>query len=81
MATRQERRAAVERYAEARRALDENSIAEYMAGIDYETGTFRRLNRDVWEAEPGVPWWHRWLIDHRILRELDYWQRMRGTPR
>jgi hypothetical protein len=67
------------RYAQARRALCLNSIEDYAAGINYETARFRELNRDVWEAEPGVPRWRRWLIDRRILRELDYWNRMGGT--
>jgi hypothetical protein len=38
---------------------------------------FLRLNREVAEAERGVSWWRRWLISRRILRELDYWNRMR----
>ncbi len=72
-------RAAAERYAKARRALDTNAIEDYAAGIDYETPEFLRLNRAVFDAERGVPWWRRALIDRRILRELDYWNRMRGA--
>jgi hypothetical protein len=71
------RQAAIERYTNARRALCENSIADYTAGIGYETPEFLRLNRAVSEAEAAVPWWRRWLIDRRILRELGYWERMR----
>ncbi len=69
-------RAAIERYTQARRALDLNSITDYDAGINEETPEFLRLNREVIEAERGVSWWRRALIDRRILRELDYWARM-----
>jgi len=70
------RRAAIERYAAASRALDLNSITEYAAGILDETPEFLELNQEVADAEAGVPWWRRALIDRRILRELDYWARM-----
>jgi hypothetical protein len=70
------KQAAVERYMKARRALDENAIRDYHAGIDWETPEFLRLNRAVFEAGRGVPWWRRWLIDRRVERELDYWNRM-----
>jgi len=70
------KQAAIERYTKARRALDVNAIEEYEAGIDWETPEFLRLNREVAGAERGVSWWRRWLIDRRILRELDYWNRM-----
>jgi hypothetical protein len=56
-------------------------MAEYAAGIDHETPEFLRLNRDVWEAEPGVARWRRWLITRRVLRELGYWRHMRGDAR
>jgi hypothetical protein len=68
-----------QRYARARRALCLNSIADYAAGVVWETDEFLRFNRAVAEAERGVPWWRRWWIDRRILRELDYWNRMGGT--
>jgi hypothetical protein len=64
------------RYMTAHEALWRNSAAEHEAGIDYETPEYHRLNRDVWAAEDGVPWWRQWLIDRRILRELDYWRRI-----
>ena len=70
------RRAAIDRYTAARRALDLNSIEEYAAGILDETPEFLELNQEVADAEAGVPWWRRALIDRRILRELDYWARM-----
>jgi hypothetical protein len=70
---------AIERYAAARRALDVNAIEEYEARIDRETPEFRRLNRAVAEAERHVSWWRRALIDRRILRELNYWERMGGA--
>jgi hypothetical protein len=70
--------AAVERYAQARRALNESGLEEHAAGIDWETPEFLRLNHAVIEAERDVPWWQRWLIDRRILHELDYWNCMRG---
>jgi hypothetical protein len=73
------KRAAIMRYTAARRALNENSIDEYRAGVTWETRAFLLLNREVAEAERDVSWWRRWLIDRRILRELDYWNRMRGS--
>lgn len=63
------------RYADAVRALCENGIAEYAAGIDWETPEFGPLNRAVHAAKRDVPAWRRRLIDRRILRELDYWNR------
>jgi hypothetical protein len=63
------------RYYRARRALDENAIADWEARIDYETPEFLRLNHEVAEAERGVTWWQRALIDWRVTRELDYWNR------
>lgn len=73
------RRAAAERYERARRALDENAIAEWEARVEDETPEYLRLNHEVAEAERGVVMWRRWLIDARILRELDYWKRMDGA--
>jgi hypothetical protein len=68
------------RYAEAFRAMCLNGIDEYAAGITDETGEYLRLNRAMGEAREqlGVPWWRRWLIERRILRELDYWNRTGG---
>lgn len=63
-------------YEQAFRALCENSIEEYAARVTEETPGFLRANRAVHEAERGVSWWRRWLIDRRVLRELDYWKRM-----
>jgi hypothetical protein len=70
---------ALRRYARARRAQDENQIAEYQAGTDYETPEFLRINRETYEAELAVPWWLRWtipVIDRRIEADLDFWHRM-----
>jgi hypothetical protein len=67
--------AAAGRYAAAFRAQCENDIADVAAGINYETPEFARRNRACFEAEQSVPRWLRWLIDRRILRELDYWNR------
>jgi len=69
----------IERYARARRALCLNAIRDYAAGINWETDEFLRLNREAAAAERGVSWWRRWLTGRRILRELDYWNRMGGT--
>jgi hypothetical protein len=71
---------AAERYAEAFRALCRNSIAEYAAGVIGETDEYLRVNRAMASAraERGVPWWRRWLIERRILRELDYWKHTGG---
>ncbi len=74
-------RAAIERYTRARRALAENSIEEYAAGVDRETPEFLRLNREVFAAEQEVGWWRRVLIDRRVLRDLRYWDRMEGGQR
>ena len=68
-----------ERYAKAMRALCENSIEEYGARVAEETEEFLRLNDEVGEAMRGVSWLRRALIDRRILRELDYWNRTGGV--
>jgi hypothetical protein len=71
--------AALARYARARRAQDENQIAEHLARVDYETPEFRRINRETWESERALPWWLRWaipVIDLRIEIEIDFWRRM-----
>jgi hypothetical protein len=62
MSAKRERKAAIARYAEAVRALCENSIAEYMAGIDWETPRFLELNAVVAVAEAFVPAWRQRLI-------------------
>lgn len=71
--------AVLRRYARARRAQDENQIAEQQAGVDYETPEFQRVNRETCEAELAVPWWLRWtvpLIDWHVETETDFWHRM-----
>jgi hypothetical protein len=72
---RRRRRAAIDRYTAAERALCENAITEYAAGIDDETPEFGRVNREVHAAKRDVPAWRRALIDRRIIRDLDYWTR------
>jgi hypothetical protein len=69
------RRAAIERYEEAFRALCQNAIDEYAAGTDVETDEYLRVNLAVTGARRGVPWHRRWLADRRVIRELDYWAR------
>jgi hypothetical protein len=73
------KRAISECYA-ATRALDENSLAEYAAGVEGETGVFLWLNNEVHETEAKLPWALRpvirWFIDRKIIRELGYWDRM-----
>lgn len=64
-----------ERYEQAFRALCQNAIDEYAAGIDEETGEYLRVNLAVYEARRGVSLWRRVLIDRRVIRELDYWAR------
>jgi hypothetical protein len=71
-ATRPDKR---RRYAAAYRAMCENSIAEYAAGIGYETPESGTLNRAVLETGRGVPAWRRARIARRIIAELDYWNR------
>jgi hypothetical protein len=71
--------AVLRRYARAERALCENSIAEYAAGIfDEETPEFLAANREAYEARNAVPRWL-WLavslIEWRIITDLDYWRR------
>lgn len=63
-------------YYAARRALAQNELDEYAAGVA-GTDVGRRYRRAAIQAEQGVPPWRRWLIRHRILRELHYWTRMR----
>lgn len=68
--------AAARRYADARRALNENYIADVTAGRLYETGKYLELNTAVADAEAGVPWWQVWLIDQRVARQQDFWSRL-----
>jgi hypothetical protein len=70
-----DRKAAIERYTAAERAQCENAIRDYAAGIDYETPEYHRINDETAAAARDVPWWRRALIDRRIIRELDYWNR------
>lgn len=67
------RKVAAERYEQAFRALCQNAIDEYAADVTEETDEYLRVNRAVGPARRGVPWWRRWLIDRRVIRELDYW--------
>jgi hypothetical protein len=67
------------RYAAATRALCENGIAEYAAGVRSETPEYLALNREAAESECGVPRPLRALIDRRIVRRLDYFARTGGT--
>lgn len=69
------RRAAIERYERAFRALCQNAIDEYAAGIETETSEYNRVNSAAADAKYGVPRWRRWLINRRVIRELDYWVR------
>jgi hypothetical protein len=66
-------------YTRARRALCENSIEEYEAGVAWETPDYLRLNDAVAEAKHGVPAWVRALADWIILRRLQYWQHVGDT--
>jgi hypothetical protein len=66
---------AAERYGQAFRALCQNAIDEYAAMLDTETDEYLRVNLAVIDAEHGVSWVRRWLIDRRVIRELDYWAR------
>jgi hypothetical protein len=69
------------RYTAARRALNENYIAETAAGIDYETPAFLVLNSECWEAEQALPRWRGWLIDVRVAREQRFWRRLAQAER
>lgn len=69
--------AALIRYACAERALCENAIAEYAAGIMHETPEYLAANRESCEADLAVPRWLGWLkviIGWRITCELDYYR-------
>jgi hypothetical protein len=69
---------AAERFARAFRALCQNCIEEYAAGVTGETPESGPLNDAVIDAKRDVPRWRRALISRRILRELDYWNRTGG---
>ena len=73
--------AAIRRYTAARRALDENSLAEYAAGVTGETPDFLAANREAHEAGRALSAWRRRRIAARVARELDYWSRMRQIRR
>jgi hypothetical protein len=69
---------AVRRYARAERALAENYIDEYEAGISGETFVFLVLNREAWEARQAMRRWLGWLkgpLWRWAVRGLDYWHR------
>jgi hypothetical protein len=68
--------AAIRRYTDARRALNENYITDVTAGRLYETEKYARLNAAVADAEAGVSWWQLWLIDQRVAREQDFRARL-----
>jgi hypothetical protein len=57
----------------------ELSMKEYAAGVIGETTESGPLNDAVIDAERGVPAWRRWLVQRRIVRELDYWNHTGGT--
>jgi hypothetical protein len=66
-------------YAHARRALCENTIEEYEAGVAWETPEYLRLNDAVAAAKNGVPGWAMALTDRVILRQLRYWRHVGDT--
>lgn len=66
-------------YTRARRALCENTIEEYEAGVAWETPEYLRLNDTVAQAKNGAPAWARTLTDWVILRRLRYWQHVGDT--
>lgn len=65
-------------YERAFRALCENAIEEYDAGVTEETPGSTRLNSAVIDAKRRVPRWRRWFVQRRVVRELDYWNRTDG---
>jgi hypothetical protein len=62
------------RYEAAIRALCEWGIENYAAGRCEEPPS--ELNDAVIEAERHCPFWRQTFIDRRIVRELDYWNRI-----
>lgn len=62
------------RYEAATRALCEWSIEAYATDCREEAPS--ELNDAVIEAERNLPLWRQWLIGRRIVRELDYWNRI-----
>lgn len=62
------------RYEAAVRALCEWSIEDYAAGRCDEPPS--KLNDAVLEAGRHVALWRQFFIDRRIVRELDYWNRI-----
>ena len=63
-------------YLAARRRLNALDLTEAEAGVFEETPEFLAANAAVGDAEAGVPFWLRWSIDRRVLREQDYWARL-----
>lgn len=57
--TRAEKNTRIAAFRAADNALQANGDAEQTAGIDWETGTYLRLNRAVNDLWPTVPWWIR----------------------
>jgi hypothetical protein len=70
-----------QRYAEARRALNENYLADMAAGIREETDEYLRLNDECWDAEQALPRWRSWLIDRRVSREQRFRRRLARAER
>jgi hypothetical protein len=73
------RASAARRYEQALRALCLNAIAEHGAGITGETAESGPLNSAAHEPRLRVPRWRCWLVQRRVTRELDYWNRMGGA--
>jgi hypothetical protein len=70
--------AVLRRYARSRRALCEIDLAEYAAGVDWDTPEFAAANRESYEASAALSRWLRpvaVLIDWHLIKELDYWRR------
>jgi hypothetical protein len=66
------------RHVRAERALARNAIADYEAGITWETPDYHQANDESEAADRAVPRWLRWArepIWWYIARDLDYWRR------
>ncbi len=57
--SKDERKAAIQRYRDARRELDRVDRADRKAGRRDETDAYLAANDRVIDAEKGVPWWRR----------------------
>ncbi len=69
-------------YADADRELRLLDIADYEAGIEWDTPAFLDADAAVTAAKASVPWWLLWLttlIGNRIARQLDYFN-LTGCP-